>query len=113
MPGTSLFLQKQNKNINLFGELKLECSRLFFDTIIARPESSRRQTLGRSLWLASCTLRISNGFRIVFSRFVISVDASHPRSCPMKGISLGGHVHSSCEYAASLLVSGRVLAAAS
>ena len=66
MPGTLLFLQKQNKNINHFGELKLECSRLFFDTIIARAESSRRQTLGRSLWLASYTLRISNGFGIVF-----------------------------------------------
>ena len=31
----------------------------------------------------------------------------------MKGIPLGGHVHSSCEYVAGLLVSGRVLAAAS
>ena len=33
-----------------------------------------------------------------FSCFVISVDASYSRSCPVKAIPLGGHLHSSCEY---------------
>ena len=54
------------KIINLFDEFELEFGRRLLDVIIASPAPSRRQTLGRSLWLASYNLRISNGFGIVF-----------------------------------------------